>query len=44
MFQNPTFHSWFRRVLTCVSHGSNEFYSVAAQTEPRGATGEAVDG
>jgi hypothetical protein len=30
MFGDPTFQSWFRRLLTCVSSGSHEFYSVAA--------------
>jgi len=30
MFSDPTFQSWFHRLLTCVSGGTHEFYSVAA--------------
>ncbi|OGO13853.1 MAG: hypothetical protein A2Y93_00270 [Chloroflexi bacterium RBG_13_68_17] len=32
MFSNPTFQSWFRRLLTCVSSGTNEFYTLAAMS------------
>ncbi len=32
MFSDPTFQSWFRRLLTCVSSGTHEFYTVAAQS------------
>ncbi len=27
MFRDPSFQAWFRRLLTCVSHGSHEFYT-----------------
>jgi hypothetical protein len=30
MFNDPSFQAWFQRLLTCVSHGSNEFYTVVA--------------
>lgn len=36
MFRDPTFQSWFHRLLTCVSHGSHEFYTLAAQSAPLG--------
>lgn len=29
MYRDAQFQAWFRRLLTCVSHGSHEFYSVA---------------
>ncbi|MEW6568829.1 MAG: hypothetical protein AB1449_11825 [Chloroflexota bacterium] len=28
MFRDAQFQVWFRRLLTCVSHGSHEFYAV----------------
>ena len=30
MFRRPEFQVWFQRLLTCVSHGSHEFYTFAA--------------